>query len=416
MSASSLSLLYQGSVKDVRGPIQVSDSHGTAVVFDYTDAYSVFDWGKMPDALKHKGESLAIIAADWFEKLESVETWKEFSKSPTALALRKGNRFGSAFNEVGEVLQREGLRTHYLGVVSSGAQVSSLPVYLAACLKEQNAPFRQIAVKQVSVVKPDVAPVMGRSVFDYTRTRASSSPRLVPLEVVFRFSCPSGSSLIDRAARDPQYLASIGYPGARVGAGERYDFPILELFTKLESTDRLLTLSEALAISGISASKLQEVMFKTAWVAAWIRSVCAKKGLELADGKLEWAIEGEGDDAKLLLVDAIGPDELRILSVESASSGSVQLSKEFLRAFYRPTEWYGRVTRAKQEADSKGSSDWKRGVSEGPQELTPQFRELASQLYQCLANELTGRTWFPGAWQLSRVIQELHQASRRENS
>jgi phosphoribosylaminoimidazole-succinocarboxamide synthase len=405
-----LPLLYMGSVKDVRGPIQ-----DTAVVFDYTDAYSVFDWGKMPDALKHKGESLAIIAADWFEKLESAETWKEFSKSPTALALRKGNRFGSAFNELGEVLQREGLRTHYLGVVTAG---NAAP-YISS-LKEQNTPFRQIAVKQVSVVKPYGAQVMGRSVFDYTHTRNASSPRLVPLEVVFRFSCPAGSSLIERATKDPQYLTSIGYPGARVGAGERYDFPVLELFTKLESTDRLLTLSEGLAISGLSAGKLQEVLFKTAWVAGWVRSVCAKKGLELADGKLEWAIQGEGDDAQIILVDAIGPDELRILSAESPESPKsngtpVQLSKEFLREFYRPSEWYARVGKAKQEADAKGSSDWKRGVSEGPKELTPQFRELASQLYQCLANELTGRTWFAGAWPLSRVTQELQSASRIES-
>jgi phosphoribosylaminoimidazole-succinocarboxamide synthase len=404
-----LPLLYQGSVKDVRGPL--GDG---AVVFDYTDAYSVFDWGKMPDPLKHKGESLAIIAADWFEKLEQPETWKEFSKSPTALALRKGNRFGSAFNELGEQLQQDGLRTHYLGVVGS---LASQSISFSA-MKDQSTPFKRIAVKQVSVVKPYTAQVMGRSVFDYKHSRVSPSPRLIPLEVVFRFSCPAGSSLIGRVARDPSYLSSIGYPGLKVGAGERYDFPILELFTKLESTDRLLTLSEALSISGLSAEKLQEVMFKTAWVAAWIRSVCAKKGLELADGKLEWAIEesanGKVDGGKLILVDAIGPDELRILSSSAQGAESdkpVQLSKEFLRAFYRPTEWYGRVNRAKTEAEAKGSSDWKRGVSEGPAELTPAIRELASQLYRCLANELTGRVWFTDAWPLSKVVEELHRAS-----
>jgi phosphoribosylaminoimidazole-succinocarboxamide synthase len=403
-------LLYQGSVKDVRGPVTCNGT--PAVVFDYSDAYSVFDWGKMPDALAHKGEALAIIAADWFEKLESAETWREFSKSPSALALRKGNRFGAAFNELGELLQRDGIRTHYLGVLSTPQAISGNTVSIQRCT-QVGTPFKQIAVKPVSVVKPAVTQVLGRNVSDYSGTRAAPAPRLIPLEVVFRFGCPPGSSLIERVAKDPQYLASIGYSGLHAAPGEKWDFPVLELFTKLESTDRLLTLSEGLAISGLTAAKLQEVLFKTAWVAGWIKSVCAKKNLELADGKLEWAIDEHGE---LILVDAIGPDELRILSYASpgvSASGAepVQLSKEFLRAFYRPTAWHARITKAKQDAAGKGLSDWKRGVSEGPTELTPEFKELASQLYQSLANELTGRVWFGGAWSLSRVIEELHLAS-----
>src|SRR6185437_2052522 len=106
-----LPLLYKGSVKEVRGPVQLP-GQANAVVFEYTDAYSVFDWGKMPDALTGKGASLAVIASDWFEKLARAETWREFSKSSDALSLRRANRFGAAFNELGEVLQSEGMRTH----------------------------------------------------------------------------------------------------------------------------------------------------------------------------------------------------------------------------------------------------------------------------------------------------------------
>ena len=38
-------------------------------------------------------------------ELERPESWKEFSRSPAALALRKANRWGAAFNELGETLQ-----------------------------------------------------------------------------------------------------------------------------------------------------------------------------------------------------------------------------------------------------------------------------------------------------------------------
>lgn len=381
--------LYQGSVKDLLGPARFGS--GNSILFKYSDAYSVFDWGRMPDLLPHKGESLAVIAADWFEKMERPENWREFSKAPEALALRKANRFGAAFMEMGEELQSEGLRTHYLGVLPDEA---SQPTPL----KNLKHPPRFLAVKQVSVVKPLSTQIMGRSVPDYFETRISSLPRLVPLEVVFRFSCPPGSSLFERMKKDPAHLDSIGYSGFQLSAGASWDFPVLELFSKLESTDRFLTLSEALAISGLRAEELSQLMFKTAWVAAWARSVCAKSGLELADGKLEWGIMENGE---CFLVDAIGPDELRILR------DGVQLSKEFLRIYYRTTPWHAAVENAKAQAKVQGIADWKRAVGAQPPVLPPALKELAGHLYCSLANQVTGKSWFPESWSLDQVIQGI---------
>jgi len=386
-------VLYRGSVKDLLGPVKMPT--GSGVVFEYTDAYSVFDWGRMPDVLARKGEALATLTADWFEKLEQAESWKEFSRSPAALALRKGNRFGAVFNEIGEELQRSGLRTHYIGVVD---QLSAEGEIAARPLFNSSTPVRRMVVKQVSVVKPAAGMVMGRALADYYPTRNATPPRLIPLEVVFRFSCPPGSSILDRVAKDPAYLASLGFPDAKAEPGVTWDFPVLEFFTKLEPTDRLVSLSEALALSGLSAEQLQQLLFKTAWVAAWLRAQCAKQGLELADGKLEWALDGQGS---CILVDAMGPDELRILK------GGVQLSKEFLRAFYRGTGWYEHVERAKSRMKSHGVSDWKRLVPEGPPALPAAQKELASQVYLALTNQLTGRRWFPDAWTLDRVVGEL---------
>jgi phosphoribosylaminoimidazole-succinocarboxamide synthase len=62
----------------------------------------------------------------------------------------------------------------------------------------------------------------------------------------------------------------------------------------------------------------------------------------------------------IFLVDAIGPDELRILK------DGVQLSKEFLRTFYRGTDWYGQVNQAKKQAKEQGVADWKRLVPQPP--------------------------------------------------
>jgi len=48
-------LIYQGSVKDV----WQSPEGEHKLWFEYTDDYSVFDWGKMPDTISRKGASLA---------------------------------------------------------------------------------------------------------------------------------------------------------------------------------------------------------------------------------------------------------------------------------------------------------------------------------------------------------------------
>jgi phosphoribosylaminoimidazole-succinocarboxamide synthase len=391
--------LYRGSVKDLLGPVQAVHSHAkaNAVIFEYTDAFSVFDWGRMPDLLARKGEALAILAADFFERVEKPEIWKEFSRSSEALALRKGNRFGAIFNELGEELQTHGLRTHYLGILESSPQGAEVQPRLSS---NGAVPFRRLVVQQVSVVKPTLANVLGRSLPDYYSTRISPAPRLVPLEVVFRFGCPEGSSLLDRVSRDPSYLASLGFPDAKAGPSVKWDFPVLELFTKLETSDRPVSLSEALAISGLSAGQLQEVLLKTAWVAGLLKFWCARRGLELSDGKLEWAISGEG---RSFLVDAVGPDELRI------SKNGVQLSKEFLRSYYRKTSWYQALEKAKTQAKSQGISEWKRLVLDHPAVLPPAYRELASQVYLALTHELTGKKWFPEAWSLQKVVDELQK-------
>ena len=392
-------ILYRGSVKDVLGPIPTETKSGTksAVVFHYTDSFSVFDWGRMPDSLEQKGQALAMIAAHWFEKLEAPETWREFSRTPEALALRKGSRFGAAFNELGERFQENGLRTHYLGVIDDAGN--------SIQLKDATAPVRHMAVREVSVVKPVLKTVLGRSLPDYFSTRNAPLPRLVPLEVVFRFGCPEGSSLIERVRRDHEYMTSIGFPDFAVTPGQKWDFPVIELFTKLEATDRPLGLSEALAITGLSAEQLQEILLSTAWVGGILKRLCAERGLELADGKLEWGLDEGGHS---FLVDAVGPDELRLLRRTSSGDREVQLSKEFLRAFYRSTPWYTGVERAKRFAATAGSTEWKRMVNTPAPKLPENCRVVATQLYQALANELTGRPWFPKAWSLEKVTEQAN--------
>lgn len=399
-----LDLIYRGSVKDVRGPLLLNGHN--AVVFDYSDAYSVFDWGRMPDALPKKGAALAWMAAVFFERLEDPAQWKEFSKSPEALALRRGNKTGlggSAFMETGERLQTHGLRTHFIGLGPELKKTTELT----------RAGTNQITVKQVEATKPALVTLLGRTVPDYSsalksHSVISKSSKLIPLEVVFRFSLPPGSSLIGRVQSQPQYLVTRGFGEYPVQPGAQYEFPILELFTKLEPKDRELELSEAAAIAGayagLSTQLLQEMLYLTAWVAAFLRHQFSRVGLDLADGKLEWAIASDGS---LMLVDAIGPDELRVLD----RSTQIQVSKECLRQFYRESAWYKAVENAKNQAHAKGVLEWKRFVTEQPESLKLELKSVVSEMYLALANAVSGRIVFEGVRGLPAILADLKRLS-----
>jgi phosphoribosylaminoimidazole-succinocarboxamide synthase len=54
-------ILYEGSVKNLRGVDGQSP-----LIFEYSNRYSVFDWGAMPDELDNKGASLAFMGNLFF--------------------------------------------------------------------------------------------------------------------------------------------------------------------------------------------------------------------------------------------------------------------------------------------------------------------------------------------------------------
>ncbi|MBI3535734.1 MAG: hypothetical protein HY072_09660 [Deltaproteobacteria bacterium] len=381
-------IVYRGSVKNVLGPLKIKNTR--AFVFEYTDDFSVFDWGKMPNPIPQKGHALAILAAWFFEKLNTPGNWKNFFQTQTAKLLIEHSPFQPELKKEISALKTKGLRNHYLGVLQNTKSI---------LLDKLITPTRSIIVESVEVKRPAHGVLLGRTLYDYSQTQETGKPKLIPLEVVFRFGCPEGSSLLERLNKNPCFFEESGFPNYK--PNEHWSFPFLELFTKLESKDRPLYLSEALAISGLSIKQLKDIFIKTSLVAGFLKEEFLSLGLELMDGKLEWATD---HNQKLMLVDAVGIDELRILK------DGTQLSKEFLRVFYRQTQWFQNLQIAKQEAIKQGQANWKKLVSLKPPELPHDKLELASQIYQVLTNELTKRPWFQDVWTLDVLVQKLREA------
>ncbi|HEX15848.1 MAG TPA: phosphoribosylaminoimidazolesuccinocarboxamide synthase [Deltaproteobacteria bacterium] len=340
-----MKFLKRGSVKELLAVAEPQGENPGEGRFVFTDSYSVFDWGEMPDPISDKGTALCLIGAHFFEKLEA-----------------------------------KGIRTHYLGL-EEGGQLKRL--------KDLKAPSRVMGVKLLRVLEPSLED----GGYDYSVYRRERSNFLIPLEVIYRNALPEGSSVFRRLKEGSLSLEDLGLKEPP-HPGQVLEEPILDVSTKLEPTDRYLTWSEAQELAALTDEEVSEIRRLTLEIDRVITEATRPLGLLNEDGKVEFGFDR---GRRLLVVDVVGtPDECRF------TAEGVPLSKELLRILYRRTPWYKKL----QEAKGRDRLRWKEYISEPPP-LSPRTVELVSWMYRALANELTSRIWFEGVPSLKEVIEEL---------
>lgn len=387
--------LYSGSVKDVYG----IPGEGP-YVFKFSDRYSIFDWGEMPDAFAGKGEALAVMGDLLFRALGRPATWADWAIPETYPKLWRDSLTSSP---LWSELRRNGLRHHSLGLLNQD-------------LREVPEGGRADLLAVQALPRPPVRSEMkhGQLVWEYSEYAVRPAPALVPLEVVFRFGAPEGSSFLERLESRPGYAQSFGF-AEKPAPGTWFPYPVVEFFTKLEPTDRFLTREEAKEIAALTQEELDALTASTLLTALRLKDMFAATGLELWDGKLEFAFlppAKPGGTRSFQLVDSIGPDELRLIG-----PGGVHFSKEFLRRVYRGGTWYRAAEYAKRLGKERGVKDWKKicreELKESPRPLAPETLRLATALYPALADALSqqflGRAVFgnqPTVPELCREIAE----------
>ncbi|MFA9414988.1 phosphoribosylaminoimidazolesuccinocarboxamide synthase [Natrinema sp. HArc-T2] len=305
--------------------------HGS---FVFTDDYSVFDWGKMPDQIPQKGATLCTMGAFNFELLES-----------------------------------EGVPTHYRGVVENGDVIP---------LEDATHPPWEMAIDLTQV--PDL-PHEGRE-YDYDHYHeAAGENYLIPLEVVFRNRVPVGSSLRRRTDPADHDLDFEEWPDEAVDLDE----PIVEFSTKYEEGDRYLDRAEADAIAGVAAIDELEAVARE--VNRIITEQAESAGLVHEDGKIE-CLYYQGE---IRVADVVGTFDENRFSYEGT-----QLSKEVLRQYHKRTQpdWVEAVDAAKAEAKQEDIADWKSLCEEDPEPLTEEVLETARDMYCAGANAYTDREFF----------------------
>jgi phosphoribosylaminoimidazole-succinocarboxamide synthase len=323
-----------GSVKDleiIEKP--TSDAMGVGR-FHFSDRYSVFDWGEMPDQIEGKGEALCTMGAYCFEKLEEM-----------------------------------GIRTHYKGLMDKRGNLANL--------RELNQPSNIMEVNLVNVYKPEARGAHGKIEFDYSIYTPSLKNCLIPLEIIYRNGLPEGSSVFKRLVQGKVKVENLGLDHTPV-PGERLAKPIFDVSTKLEDADRYITWKEAKEMAGLTNIELKAIKYVLGKVNDTITKIACQAKLENEDGKIELAFDNE---RKLMVVDVVGTlDECRF------TYDGVHVSKEVARQYYKKTGWYQDVEEAKRASEKQDILDWKALCKSQPPKLDPQLKEIISGMYMAAAN------------------------------
>ena len=334
------------SVKRFRVEVAPTDAELGRGRFVFSDDYSVFDWGRMPDRLPGKGASLCTMGAHNFELLE--------------------------VNHV---------PTHYRGVVDPAGEGDAGETEADGDVVElgrASAPPREMAIDLTRV--PDLP--HGDGGYDYDAFHdAAGEHFLIPLEVVFRNAVPVGSSL--RRRRDPRDvgLDRDDWPARSVDLPE----PVVEFSTKFEEQDRYLDRAEADPVAGAAdLDRLEELALAVNHV---VTERAEATGFAHEDGKIECLY----DDGTVTVADVVGTfDENRF-----ARDGQ-QVSKEVVRRYYRREhpEWVAAVEAAKERARAEGVADWRARCEAAPPALPETVVTAAADMYAAGANAYTGSEWF----------------------
>ncbi|WP_331234962.1 phosphoribosylaminoimidazolesuccinocarboxamide synthase [Natronorarus salvus] len=333
------------SVKEFRVDREPTSEELGRGAFVFTDAYSVFDWGPMPDPIPGKGASLCTMGAFNFERLES-----------------------------------EGVPTHYRGVGAS-----------ARALAGARGPPTEMAIDLTQV--PDL-PHEGRE-YDYEAYHAAAGENfLVPLEIVFRNRVPVGSSLRRRSEPADHGLSFEEWPADAVDLEE----PIVEFSTKYEESDRYLDREEADAIAG--RADIDELSELARSVNRVVTERADRAGLVHEDGKIECLYY----DGEVRVADVVGTfDENRF------SYRGKGISKEVIRQYHKREQeaWVAAIDDAKVRAKREDVADWRTLCEREPESLPEGVVRAMAALYAAGTNAYTGEKWFD-APDIDSAVERAH--------
>jgi len=367
-----MALTIPGSVKDT-----LIHSEPTHFVygdgeFNFRPDYSVFDWAhggyEMPDKIPGKDVAQCLTGAYFFEQVEKMGI------PTTYICLLRP--------DTGEVLPRG-----------------------------EPVPTNRMKIRIARVVKPEhmMNGPDGKQVPSYREYREDLRCKVVPVEFIFRFGLPKGSSAFRRmrkGAAKPEFFGLEAVPGTDDPIW--FGIPRMDYSTKFDPRGDVYDLGRDWYRynSGMREMEMRWIDAATMAVAEVMGREYKRIGMDLWDGKLEFVFDpgAHPSERTISLGDVPGPlDEVRVLA------GGQQRSKQFVRDVYekRQPEW---VAACRSESERGG--EWQQRLIERglvPKPLAPAELDLASGIYTSTANALWGRNIIPGAPSMEEVDREYRK-------
>jgi phosphoribosylaminoimidazole-succinocarboxamide synthase len=200
---------------------------------------------------------------------------------------------------------------------------------------------------------------------------------MLPLEFICRHYV--AGSMWDRLKSGKVDKASLGIRGTPE-YGMKLPEPLFEVTTKFEEFDRSVTFDEAVESLGLLREELDAAKEMTLKMDSIISRQVEARGLMHVDGKKEYGLGSEG---QLMLIDTFGTaDEDRFWDSKAYGDGRfVELSKEYVRQYYRGTRYHEKLMEAREAG---------RAEPDIP-ELPLQMIEDTAELYAKLFERMTGQ-------------------------
>jgi len=337
-----------GSVKETISLIEPTKTKSGKGSFKFSDRFSILDWGAMPDEIPGKGAALCTMAASNFEMLES-----------------------------------EGIPTHYKGIINSSGEIVQT--------SDLTEPSNEMVIKLARVIEP----IFSEGEFDYKffiENKGELNNFVIPLEVIYRKGAPLGSSLFKKIkeleGKDEELKKFLSQYGLTEPPkpGDFFPETCYDFTTKFEPQDRRITNDEAYRISGLSKEQFEELENLRNKVVKLISGRADEVGFKDYDGKQEYIFSN-----KVMLADVAGTfDEDRFML------NGEQISKEFLRQYYKKyqSEWYNACEITKKKAKENGIKDWRTLVGIQPEPLPPELVSLVGEMYMAGSDRYTGLNLF----------------------
>ncbi len=204
--------------------------------------------------------------------------------------------------------------------------------------------------------------------------RGSKNERdfLIPLEFIVRYYV--AGSLYSRLKKGLISPDDIGFH-RMPEYGEPLSDPMFEITTKFEDYDRLVTTKEAMEIGGIDRHELLEIKEIILKIDKMMENEVKRRNLIHVDGKKEFALNS---DRVPVVVDTLGTmDEDRWWDLKEYENGNiVQLSKEFVRDYYRSIGYYDLL----MEARKRGAQEPK--IPPLPADMIERVKVLYEMMYE----------------------------------